>query len=104
MKLGLTGGRSGALAGEDERLPESALARVDLEQRREGDVLGAAQSGRRSSLRLLSVIHDENVILTAREAASLYVADDPELRRWLPLADAVSELAGDERAEYLEKA
>ena len=80
------------------------LARVDLEQRREGDVLGAAQSGRRSSLRLLSVIHDENVILTAREAASLYVADDPELRRWLPLADAVSELAGDERAEYLEKA
>jgi ATP-dependent DNA helicase RecG len=81
-----------------------ALARVDLEQRREGDVLGAAQSGRRSSLRLLSVLHDENVILTAREAASLYVADDPELRRWLPLSDAVSELAGDDRADYLEKA
>jgi ATP-dependent DNA helicase RecG len=81
-----------------------ALARIDLEQRREGDILGAAQSGRRSSLRLLSVIHDENVILAAREAASLYVADDPELRRWLPLADAVSELAGDERADYLEKA
>jgi ATP-dependent DNA helicase RecG len=81
-----------------------ALARVDLEQRREGDVLGAAQSGRRSSLRLLSVLHDENVILAARDAASLYVADDPELRRWSPLADAVSELAGDERADYLEKA
>jgi ATP-dependent DNA helicase RecG len=81
-----------------------ALARIDLEQRREGDVLGAAQSGRRSSLRLLSVIHDENVILAAREAASIYIADDPELRRWLPLADAVSELAGDERADYLEKA
>ncbi|MGH8823578.1 MAG: ATP-dependent DNA helicase RecG, partial [Jiangellaceae bacterium] len=75
-----------------------ALARVDLEQRREGDVLGAAQSGRRSSLRLLSVIHHENLILTAREAASLYVADDPELRRWQPLADAVAELSGDERA------
>ena len=81
-----------------------ALARVDLEQRREGDVLGAAQSGRRSSLRLLSVLHHENVILTAREAASLYVTDDPELRRWSPLADAVSELAGDQRADYLEKA
>lgn len=81
-----------------------ALARVDLEQRREGDVLGAAQSGRRSSLRLLSVIHHENVILAAREAASLYVADDPELRGWLPLADAVEALAGDERADYLEKA
>ena len=40
----------------------------------------------------------------AREAASLYVADDPQLRRSLPLADAVSELAGDERADYLEKA
>ena len=81
-----------------------ALARIDLEQRREGDVLGAAQSGRRSSLRLLSVLHDENVILAAREAASLYVANDPELRRWTPLADAVSELAGDQRADYLEKA
>ncbi|MGH8840477.1 MAG: ATP-dependent DNA helicase RecG [Jiangellaceae bacterium] len=80
------------------------LARVDLEQRREGDVLGAAQSGRRSSLRLLSVIHDENLILAAREAASLYVADDPELRRWQPLADAVTTLSGDERADYLEKA
>ncbi|HEX6577776.1 MAG TPA: ATP-dependent DNA helicase RecG [Jiangellaceae bacterium] len=81
-----------------------ALARVDLEQRREGDVLGAAQSGRRSSLRLLSVIHDENLILAAREAASLYVADDPELRRWQPLSDAVTALSGDERADYLEKA
>jgi len=80
------------------------LARVDLEQRREGDVLGAAQSGRRSSLRLLSVIHDENLILAAREAASMYVADDPELRRWQPLADAVTALSGDERADYLEKA
>jgi ATP-dependent DNA helicase RecG len=80
------------------------LARIDLEQRREGDVLGAAQSGRQSSLRLLSVIHDENVILAAREAASLYVADDPELRRWTPLADAVSQLAGDQRADYLQKA
>jgi len=80
------------------------LARVDLEQRREGDVLGAAQSGRRSSLRLLSVIHDENLILAAREAASLYVADDPELRRWQPLSDAVTALSGDERADYLEKA
>jgi ATP-dependent DNA helicase RecG len=81
-----------------------ALARVDLEQRREGDVLGAAQSGRRSSLRLLSVIHDENLILAAREAASLYVADDPELRGWQPLSDAVAALSGDERADYLEKA
>ncbi|MGH8774967.1 MAG: ATP-dependent DNA helicase RecG [Jiangellaceae bacterium] len=80
------------------------LSRVDLEQRREGDILGAAQSGRRSSLRLLSVIHHENVILAAREAASTYVADDPELRRWLPLADAVDALSSDARVDYLEKA
>ena len=42
------------------------LSRLDLEQRREGDVLGATQSGRRSSLRLLSVLRDEEVIELAR--------------------------------------
>ncbi|HWB36485.1 MAG TPA: hypothetical protein VHA75_10725, partial [Rugosimonospora sp.] len=34
------------------------LSRVDLEQRREGDVLGAAQSGRKSSLKLLQLLRD----------------------------------------------
>ena len=43
------------------------LTRLDLEQRREGDVLGASQSGFRSSLRLLRVLRDEETIVAARE-------------------------------------
>ncbi|MFD5644666.1 ATP-dependent DNA helicase RecG, partial [Streptomyces anulatus] len=55
------------------------LSRIDLEQRREGDVLGQAQSGVRSSLRMLTVIDDEEVIAAAREEAVAVVAADPEL-------------------------
>ena len=50
------------------------LSRIDLEQRREGDVLGASQSGRRSSLRMLAVLRDEDVIVAAREEATALVA------------------------------
>ncbi|HEX2175908.1 MAG TPA: ATP-dependent DNA helicase RecG [Nocardioidaceae bacterium] len=80
------------------------LARVDLESRREGDVLGAAQSGRRSSLRLLSVVRHENVIADAREAADDVVAEDPQLLRHPALAAAVAALVESEQADYLEKA
>jgi ATP-dependent DNA helicase RecG len=80
------------------------LSRLDLEQRREGDVLGASQSGRRSGLRLLSVIEHEDVIETARQAATDYVATDPELSRHPALADAVNRLVENEQADYLEKA
>jgi ATP-dependent DNA helicase RecG len=80
-----------------------ALARVDLEARREGDVLGAAQSGRRSSLRLLSVLRHEDVIADAREAADEVVAADPDLRCAPALAAAVADLVDSERADYLEK-
>ncbi|MPY81516.1 MAG: ATP-dependent DNA helicase RecG, partial [Actinophytocola sp.] len=52
------------------------LAQVDLEQRREGDVLGASQSGRRSSLRLLRVLRHENIIMNARDAATSIITDD----------------------------
>src|SRR5450755_1278372 len=55
------------------------LARVDLEQRREGDVLGARQSGGRSSLRLLRVLRDEQVIEAARHEAVAVVAADSDL-------------------------
>jgi ATP-dependent DNA helicase RecG len=79
------------------------LARVDLESRREGDVLGAAQSGRRSSLRLLSVLRHESVIAEAREAADVLVADDPGLGRHPALAAAVADLVESEQADYLEK-
>jgi ATP-dependent DNA helicase RecG len=80
------------------------LARVDLESRREGDVLGAAQSGRKSSLRLLSVLRHESVIAEAREAADALVSDDPGLRRHPALAAAVADLVESEQADYLEKA
>jgi ATP-dependent DNA helicase RecG len=80
------------------------LARVDLEARREGDVLGAAQSGRRSSLRLLSVLRHEDVIAQAREVAEAVVAADPDLGAHPALAAAVAELEESERADYLEKA
>ena len=81
-----------------------ALAQLDLEQRREGDVLGAAQSGRRSSLRLLQLLRHADVILAARQAAGEVVADDPALDRHPALAAAVAQLVDEERAGYLEKA
>ena len=80
------------------------LSRIDLEQRREGDVLGASQSGRRSSLKLLAVIRDEDVIDAARQDASALVEADPGLEGHPALAAAVAALVEEERAEYLEKA
>ena len=80
------------------------LSRLDLETRREGDVLGASQSGRRSSLRLLSVLRDEAVIAEAREDAAALVAADPDLGKHSALRAAVEAVLADQRAEYLEKA
>jgi ATP-dependent DNA helicase RecG len=80
-----------------------ALSRLDLHSRREGDVLGAAQSGKRSSLRLLSVLRDEDVIADARDAAALVVDADPTLASFPALARAVAALVDDDRADYLEK-
>ncbi len=79
------------------------LARLDVEQRREGDVLGTAQSGRRSTLRLLSLRRDEQLIADARVEASDLVASDPDLSGHPALASRVVALADAERAEYLEK-
>ncbi|MEQ8143217.1 ATP-dependent DNA helicase RecG [Streptomyces sp. OP7] len=79
------------------------LSRVDLEQRREGDVLGQAQSGTRSSLRMLAVIEDEEVIAEAREEATRVVAADPDLERLPALRTALDALLDEEREQYLEK-
>ena len=79
------------------------LAELDLEQRREGDVLGAAQSGRRSHLRLLSLLHDADLIREARAEAQALIEEDPELERHPALAASVAALVDQERAEYLEK-
>ena len=79
------------------------LAELDLEQRREGDVLGATQSGRRSHLRLLSLLRDRKLIGEARTEAITLVEADPELTGHPILRDWVAALVDEERAEYLEK-
>ncbi|WP_199919309.1 ATP-dependent DNA helicase RecG [Streptomyces sp. NRRL S-1824] len=79
------------------------LSRIDLEQRREGDVLGQAQSGVRSSLRMLTVIDDEEVIAAAREEAVAVVVADPELTDLPELRAALDALLDKEREEYLDK-
>ena len=81
-----------------------ALSRIDLEQRREGDVLGAAQSGGRSSLRMLRLAQHEELILEAREEAVRVVEDDLLLARHEGLRQAVVDVLDDERADYLDKA
>jgi ATP-dependent DNA helicase RecG len=80
------------------------LARLDLEQRREGDVLGAAQAGRKRSLRLLTLLSDEALIGQAREEATALVEADPELTSHPALAAAIGSLLDEEQAEFLEKA
>ncbi|WP_320774153.1 ATP-dependent DNA helicase RecG [Streptomyces sp. CRN 30] len=79
------------------------LSRIDLEQRREGDVLGQAQSGARTSLRMLAVIEDEEIIAEAREEAAAVVAADPELERLPGLRTALDALLDAEREQYLDK-
>ncbi len=80
------------------------LAELDLELRREGDVLGRRQSGRRSSLRLLSVVRDVDVIEEARASATEIVERDPRLEEHPGLRDAVESLARRAGTDYLDKA
>ncbi|MFJ9583436.1 ATP-dependent DNA helicase RecG [Streptomyces acidicola] len=79
------------------------LSRIDLEQRREGDVLGQAQSGARTSLRMLAVIEDEEIIAEAREEAAAVVAVDPDLEHLPGLRTALDALLDEERERYLDK-
>ena len=70
------------------------LAEVDLDLRGEGDVLGDAQSGARSSLRLLRVVKDADLIAEARIAAEKVLADDPALLRHPGLDAAIGRRVG----------
>ena len=81
------------------------LARLDLELRREGDVLGALQSGRRSGLRLLSLLRHEEIIAKARVYATEHRRARPGPAPRTPASHAlVAETVGDEeRAAYLDK-
>ncbi len=80
------------------------LARLDLEQRREGDVLGSSQSGHRTSLKLLQVVSDVGVIELARAVATKLVEQDPSLRSFPLLVAALKEFVADDQAEFMEKA
>jgi ATP-dependent DNA helicase RecG len=81
-----------------------ALSELDLEQRREGDVLGATQAGRRRTLRMLSVLQDADLIRAARDAAIAVVEADPDLGGNPGLAAVIAEMLEPEQADYLEKA
>jgi ATP-dependent DNA helicase RecG len=91
------------LTAVESTLDGFRLAELDLELRREGDVLGEAQSGSRSHLRLLSLLKDADVIEEARTAAEELLADDPSLQAHPELAAAVGALVAEDRAEFLEK-
>jgi len=80
------------------------LSRLDLQQRREGDVLGSAQAGRRSSLKLLRLLEDEDLIADARQEAAPLVTADPWLEGHPALKDAIDDFLGDRRADFLDKA
>lgn len=79
------------------------LSRIDLEQRREGDVLGVSQSGTRSHLRLLRVLRDEDLIDHARSDAQALIESDPDLSSSPALAKELAILQSDEAADYIDK-
>ncbi|WP_190276985.1 ATP-dependent DNA helicase RecG [Candidatus Planktophila sulfonica] len=78
------------------------LSRIDLEQRREGDVLGASQSGSRSHLRLLRVLRDESMIEEARIDATTIIESDTS--QYPLLAAELAQIQADAAAEYIDKA
>ena len=79
------------------------LARIDLEQRKEGDVLGRSQSGGKSHLRLLRVLRDESLIDQAREVAVTILKTDPDLSNLPELNNEVEKLKSDEAARFMDK-
>jgi ATP-dependent DNA helicase RecG len=79
------------------------LSRLDLELRREGDILGSSQSGKKSGLKLLSLLRDEDVIAEARKRAQEIVAEDPALGGYSGLGHLIADVVDADRAEYLDK-
>ncbi len=77
------------------------LSRIDLEQRREGDVLGTNQSGTRSHLRLLRVLRDEALIEIARDEAQVLINND--LGKHSLLEAALAKLELDTATEFIDK-
>jgi ATP-dependent DNA helicase RecG len=80
------------------------LSRLDLDQRREGDVLGSSQSGFRSSLTMLRVLRDEDTIVAARRAATELLDRDPDLASAPALEAAVAQMEQSRQSDFMEKA
>lgn len=80
-----------------------ALSELDLQLRREGDVLGSSQSGVRRSLRLLEVAKHGDVIAAARAAATTLIEADPTLADHPEVGAAVTAMVDAQQAEFLEK-
>lgn len=107
LALMLTAAQEGSLALERVQAVAATqdgfkLSEIDLELRREGDVLGANQSGGKSSLKLLRVLKDQPIIQKAREQVIAIFAADPTLEKHTNLAKSL-ELLDQQRADYLTK-
>jgi ATP-dependent DNA helicase RecG len=101
--LMLTSAESGSLAFERvsavaKTLDGFALSEIDLELRREGDVLGQSQSGSRSSLKLLRVLADAGLIQSARKQVDLLLAADPTLEKHPALAQSLARIDEDQQS------
>ncbi|WIA98918.1 ATP-dependent DNA helicase RecG [Curtobacterium sp. MCBA15_012] len=92
--------RVDAVAASDDGFE---LARVDLELRREGDVLGERQSGGRSSLNLLRVVEHADLIVDAREEAERVLEPDPRLEHHPALREALARRLDESDAAFLGK-
>ena len=77
------------------------LSRIDLAQRREGDILGAAQSGSKSTLRFLRALADTDIIERAREDARSVVEKDPTLAKHPSLARTIDRALDADREAFL---
>lgn len=75
-----------------------ALSEIDLELRREGDVLGQSQSGSRSSLKLLRVLADANLIQNARKQVDALLESDPSLENHPALAQSLARIDQDQQS------
>lgn len=79
------------------------LSQEDLKLRREGDILGASQSGGRSTLKLLRVLEHEDIIARARQDAQEIVGRDPSLADHPVLAEAINDYLNPEKEAFLER-
>jgi ATP-dependent DNA helicase RecG len=91
------------LAAVAETTDGFELAQLDLEIRREGNVLGSRQSGKKSSLKLLQVVKDIAIVELARDACKKLIDEDFTLSQAPALQKAVDEIEKEAETEFLEK-